>query len=134
MDNRTIAEFSLNEIVGFEEIMRQKVLDQLKKEWMEDEANRHVRNREEKMEEMFTDPSTMQRNFTCIVKSLTATLYFLKVEDFNIFFKFIPKDQVRKGVENRMNLLKHQMSTIRQICEDDYRKVTKLERVEAHRG
>ena len=92
MDNRTIAEFSLNEIVGFEEIMRQKVLDQLKKEWMEDEANRHVRNREEKMEAMFTDPSTRQRNFTCVVKSLTATLYFLKVEDFNTFFKFIPKD------------------------------------------
>ena len=40
IDNRTIAEFSLNEIVGFEEIMRQKVLDMLKLEWLDDNANR----------------------------------------------------------------------------------------------
>ena len=58
IDIRTIAEFSLNEIVGFEEIMRQKVLEMLKKDWMEDEGNRMVRNREATMEELFTDSST----------------------------------------------------------------------------
>ena len=45
IDNRIIAEFSLNEIVGFEEIMRQKVLDIDKKAWESDYANKDVRDR-----------------------------------------------------------------------------------------
>ena len=39
IDHRTIAEFSLNEIVGFEEIMQQKVLEIQKFEWTKDKAN-----------------------------------------------------------------------------------------------
>ncbi len=58
MDIRTIAEFSLNEIVGFEELMRQKLLDLLKLEWLENDDNNMLRNKEEKMEELFTDAST----------------------------------------------------------------------------
>ena len=92
IDNRTIAEFSLNEIVGFEEILRQKYLQQARIQWVNDENNRFVTNREAKIEQMFTDPSCRQRAFTCVVKSLTATLYFLRVEDFNSFYKFIPTE------------------------------------------
>ena len=61
------------------------------------------------MKELFSDSSTKLRNFTCIVKSLSATVYFLKLEDFNSFYKFIPKMAIRKGVKLRMDLLKRQM-------------------------
>ena len=50
------------------------------------------KDRKKIIEQKFTDPSTKYRNFTCIVKSLTAAVYFLKVEDFNIFFKFMSED------------------------------------------
>ena len=39
---------------------------------------------------------------------------------------------MKKGVEMRLELLKHQMSTIKQICENDYKQVTKLETVEVN--
>ena len=43
---RTIAEFSINEIIGFEEAMRQKVLEELRYEWGLDPNNNHYRDKE----------------------------------------------------------------------------------------
>ena len=126
LDNRTIAEFSLNEIVGFEEIIQQKFLEERRIEWEEDEANDLVHDREQKIKELFTDPSTRLRNFTCVVKSLHATVYFLKVEDFNLFYKFIPKERARQGISCRLELLRGQMAAIRQTCEHDYKELNKI--------
>ena len=42
MDTRAIAEFSLNEVVGFEEAMRSKILEEMAKEWEEDEINQRI--------------------------------------------------------------------------------------------
>ena len=39
VSTRIIAEFSLNEIVGFEEVMRQKILDELRLKWELDPNN-----------------------------------------------------------------------------------------------
>ena len=99
MDTRAIAEFSLNEVVGFEEAMRSKILEEMAKEWEEDEINQRMPDKDQKMAELFTDASTKLRNFTCVVKSLSATVYFLKLEDFNSFYKFLPKLDVRRGVK-----------------------------------
>ena len=46
IDNRTIVEFSVNEIVGFEEVLRSHILEADKKAWIEDPANKMVFNRE----------------------------------------------------------------------------------------
>ena len=51
-----------------------------------------MRDKEEKANSLFHDSSTKLRNFTCVIKSLTATVYFLKIEDFKQFYKFIPTD------------------------------------------
>ena len=75
-------------MIGFEEAMRQKILDELRLAWELDPRNDHYKDKEQQAHELFHDPSTKCRNFTCIVKSLTATVFFLKVEDFNTFYKF----------------------------------------------
>ena len=80
---------------------------------------------------MFNDKTTSYRNYTCVVKSLHATVYFLKLEDFHHFYRYIPVDQVTQGVKQRLELLKHQMKTIRNVCKADYdRVVNQIENVE----
>ena len=131
IDSRTVAEFSLNEIVGFEEVMHQKVLEIEKQRWINDKANQSLINRDKIIEKLFNDPTTSYRNFTCVVKSLHATVYFLKLEDFHHFYKFIPIDQVTRGVKQRLELLKNQMRTIRKVKKADYdRIVNQIENVE----
>ena len=97
---------------------------------MADEKNRNVRNRAKVIEDLFTDPSLMYRNFTCTVKSLTANVYFLKLEDFLTFFKFLHPRQVKEGVKMRYKMLHSQMKTIKDICEEDYNQVNELDNFE----
>ena len=52
-----------------------------------------------------TSDSLTSRNDTCEVKSMFATVYFLKIEDFMNFYKYIPRERVRTGVELRLKLL-----------------------------
>ena len=82
------------------------------------------------MNRIFDDATTVYRNFTCSVKSLTATLYFLKTEDFNTFFKHMNLEEASRGLDSRMQMLRNQMKTIKDICENDYKMINKLERVD----
>ena len=69
------------------------------------------------------------RNYTCEVKSIFATVYFLKIEDFMNFYKYIPQERVRTGVALRLKLLQKQMKMIKQFLDDDIQRANIFDKV-----
>ena len=89
-ERREIALFTNNEIIGFEEILRKRMLNLLKKEFLEGEGNDYFKNQPNKTDELFHDMTAEFRNFTAIVKSSKAKLYFLGRENLENFLRFMP--------------------------------------------
>ena len=102
IERKKLAEFSLNEIAGFEEFMRAKLLEGDSKTKKPEPLPSH---RSMASGRSIASDSLTCRNYTCEVKSIFATVYFLKIEDFMNFYRFIPRERVKTGVELRLKLL-----------------------------
>ena len=104
-EKREIALFTNNEMIGFEEILRKRMLNLLKKEFLEGEGNDYFKNQPNRANELFNDSTAEFRNFTAIVKSSQAKLYFLGRENLENFLRFLPNNMVKEEVKKRMNFL-----------------------------
>ena len=117
VDNRTIAQFAVNEIVGFEEFLKSKILTTEKNAWIANQDIIQIKDREIAIERLFTDPTLSHRRYTCKVNSISATVYFLKLQDLNDVYRFIPRKHVVRGVNARDHMLDRQVETIKNIAE-----------------
>ena len=123
---REIALFTNNEIIGFEEILRKRMLNLLKKEFLDGEGNDYFKDRTEKTDELFSDHTLEFRNFTTIVKSSKAKLYFLAREDLENFLRYMPNASVKDEIHKRMNFLRRQIDTILKVQKSEYDERQKL--------
>ena len=113
--HREVALFTCNEIIGFEEIFRNRLLKLLKKEFLDAKVNDYFKNRPDKATELFADQTLGYRNFSAIVKSSNAKLFFLKREDLENFLRYLPNALVKEEVSNRIALLQKQVNTLVKI-------------------
>ena len=60
-------------------------------------------------------PNNDYYNFTAVVESMTAQLYFLPKENFEFYFKFIGEDIAKFELEKRLSVLKRQINTINEV-------------------
>ena len=124
--HREIALFTKNEIIGFEEIFRKRLLQLLKKEFLEGDGNDYFKNRPEKATELFADNTLGFRNFSAIIKSSRAKLYFLKREDLETFLRYMPNNLVKDEVSKRIALLETQVNTLIKVTEREYNERQKM--------
>lgn len=69
---------------------------------------------------MFNDSTLDYRNFTAVVKSSSAKLYFLKRADLESFLRFMPNVMVRDEVQKRVQFLSRQINTIMKVTKDEF--------------
>jgi hypothetical protein len=81
-------------MIGFEEILRRRLLKILKTELLEGDGNDYFKSNEEKTDQLFSDRTLEYRNFTAIVKSSKAKLFFLRREDLETFLRYMPNSMV----------------------------------------
>ena len=112
---REVALSTNNEMIGFEEIFRSRLLKLLKKEFLDAEGNDFFKKRPDKATELFSDQTLGYRNFSAIVKSSNAKLFFLKREDLENFLRYLPNSLVKVEVSNRTHLLQKQVNTLVKI-------------------
>lgn len=65
---------------------------------------------------MFADSTLGFRNFTAIVKSSKAHLYYLKRQDLEDFLRFLPNARVKDELDKRMAFLKNQINCIMSVA------------------
>lgn len=73
------------EMVGLEEILRQLILDRQREAYIDEKKKQKLSQHyiDRRVKELFDDPTTKVRDFTCRVKSLKAVVFFLKLDEFN---------------------------------------------------
>lgn len=120
LQRREVALFTNNEIIGFEEIFRKRLLSLLKKEFLDGEGNDYFKNRPDKTTQLFADKTLGFRNFTAIVKSSNAKLYFLKRDDLENFLRYMPNNLVKDEVLKRTKLLEGQVNTLIKVTEKEH--------------
>ena len=124
---REIALFTNYDIIGYEEILRKRMLGILRTEFVEGEGNDYFKRHEEKTDQLFSDSTLEYRNFTAIIKSSSAKLYFLKREDLEAFLRFMPNVMVRDEVKRRIEFLSRQISTIMKVTKDEFNDLQRIE-------
>ena len=88
-----------------------------KNAWIANQDIIQIKDREVAIERLFTDPTLSHRRYTCKVNSISATVYFLKLQDLNDVYRFIPRKHVVRGVNARDHMLDRQVETIKNIAE-----------------
>lgn len=96
------------------------MLQLLKKEFLEGDGNDYFKKRPDKATELFADDTLGFRNFSAIVKSSKAKLYFLKREDLETFLRYMPNNLVKDEVSKRTALLEKQVNTLMKVTGQEY--------------
>ncbi len=73
------------EMIGLEEILRQLILDRQRESFIEEKKKAKLSQSyiDRRVRELFDDPTTKIRDFTCRVKSLKAVVFFMKLDEFS---------------------------------------------------
>jgi len=77
--------------------------------------------------ELFSDRSLDFRNFSAIVKSSKATLYFLSREHLESFLLFMPNALVMDEVQTRMTFLSRQVNTLLKVAQSEHNENQKIQ-------
>jgi hypothetical protein len=83
-------------MIGSEEILRQMLVQRDKDAYVDmHKALVDPEVLEKTTAEMFTDPTTRNREFGCRVTSMTAVVYFLKMDEFTSYLRTSPTEDIR---------------------------------------
>ena len=120
------------EMIGFEEILRHIILERERTNFTEikkrEKLNQDYINR--RARDLFDDNTTKNRDFTCRSNSLTAVLYFLKIDEFTNAMKLVTMESLKNIYLRRKSILEGQLHNVSKVANELYLNQNKLQNLE----
>ena len=118
---REVALFVDDQIIGFEEIIKKILVEMQKLDEQKERKWNFLFKKEDTSGLLYGDERALDyRNFTAIVKSSTAKMYFLKREHLETFTRYLSDTKLKLEMKNREDFMQSQVDIITKINKDEH--------------